>query len=295
MDTKLIPLNRNFIFIQVFYHHGGIKRLERFISDYFELDYEKVKNHLSYLPRDEENDSKFEVETQVDLLLDYEGNTINIELNNNNSLGIKQRNLIYLHKAAAKKYEKGKKTYEIKGKTIQINLNNFKSNQEKLVNKYRLYEEEINILYSETFRIDEVDLTLPLTKDYKYKNEWEEKIGRWCLLFNCNNAVDFKNICDKMLPREESERFVDIMKKLSSDKNYIIMENDREMLRNTIIKETREEGIELGKQEGIELGKQEGIELGVLQTAKKLLKENVDINIISKSTGLSIEEINKLK
>ena len=41
--------------------------------------------------------------------------------------------------------------------------------------------------------------------------------------------------------------------------------------------------------------KEEGIEEGKIEIAKNMLKDNVDINIISKYSGLSVEEINKLK
>ena len=52
---------------------------------------------------------------------------------------------------------------------------------------------------------------------------------------------------------------------------------------------------EIGRREGKEIG----IEIGALeekiQIAKNLLKEKVDMKIISKSTGLSLEKIEKLK
>ena len=45
-----------------------------------------------------------------------------------------------------------------------------------------------------------------------------------------------------------------------------------------------------GKKEGLEEGKKEE----KLQIAKNLKKENIDINLISKVTELSVEEIQKL-
>ena len=50
-------------------------------------------------------------------------------------------------------------------------------------------------------------------------------------------------------------------------------------------------GLENGKEEGIK----EGIEEGTISIAKKLLKMNMKIEDISKATGLSISEIEKLK
>ena len=51
------------------------------------------------------------------------------------------------------------------------------------------------------------------------------------------------------------------------------------------------EGIEKGIAEGMEKGKVEGIK----ESALNMLKENIDIKVISKVTGLDIEEIKTLK
>lgn len=60
----------------------------------------------------------------------------------------------------------------------------------------------------------------------------------------------------------------------------------------------KQKGIEIGQQKGIEIGKQEGIEIGEykanLRIASNLKSQNVPIEIIAQSTGLSIEEIEKL-
>ena len=59
-----------------------------------------------------------------------------------------------------------------------------------------------------------------------------------------------------------------------------------------------EEGKSLGIEEGRALGKAEGKAEGTkekaIEIAKNLIKENVDINIIVKSTGLTKKDIQKL-
>ena len=61
----------------------------------------------------------------------------------------------------------------------------------------------------------------------------------------------------------------------------------REMEYNTLIVEATEKGLK----EGIE----QGIEQNNLEIAKKMLKENIKVETISKITGLTKEEIAKLK
>jgi len=55
-----------------------------------------------------------------------------------------------------------------------------------------------------------------------------------------------------------------------------------------------EAALEKGEKLGVEKGKIEGEKLGIKKTAKNMKDLGVSIEIISKSTGLSIEDINKL-
>ena len=53
-------------------------------------------------------------------------------------------------------------------------------------------------------------------------------------------------------------------------------------------------GIEIGKTEGIEIGKTEGIEIGRITMAKGMLKAGISEDVISKISGLTKEQIEKL-
>ncbi len=78
------------------------------------------------------------------------------------------------------------------------------------------------------------------------------------------------------------ERFEKEVNKLNTDiefTEFLSAEEDNERLKNTLIYEAEEKG----KAEGI------------LAVARNMLKENTDINFISKTTGLSKEEILALK
>ncbi len=59
--------------------------------------------------------------------------------------------------------------------------------------------------------------------------------------------------------------------------------------------EAREEGMRKGRLAGKKEGRQEGMEKGMQAVALNMLKEKADPAFISKITGLSEEEINKLK
>ncbi|MBC6415980.1 MAG: hypothetical protein GDA46_06300 [Bdellovibrionales bacterium] len=66
-----------------------------------------------------------------------------------------------------------------------------------------------------------------------------------------------------------------------------IMENVRESI--------KAEGMQEGLQKGRQEGRQEGLQEGMQKTALNLLKEKVEIAFISKITGFSKEEIEKLQ
>ena len=53
-------------------------------------------------------------------------------------------------------------------------------------------------------------------------------------------------------------------------------------------------GIKKGRAEGEAIGLQKGETLGILKTAKKMKEEGLDVNVISKLTSLSVDEIEKL-
>ena len=64
---------------------------------------------------------------------------------------------------------------------------------------------------------------------------------------------------------------------------------------NSYKEEGLQEGLQKGLQEGLQKGLQQGLYQQAIQTAKNMLKDKVNIKLISKYTNLSIEEINKIK
>ena len=79
---------------------------------------------------------------------------------------------------------------------------------------------------------------------------------------------------------------MDEVKRVNEDpefREFISAEEDNRKIENSIKKELREDGIKEGQ-------KERNIEI-----AKKLLKNKVDISIIVDSTGLTKDEIEKIK
>ena len=79
--------------------------------------------------------------------------------------------------------------------------------------------------------------------------------------------------------------------------------NQIEYARETGREEGREEGHKVGKEEGLKEGKEEGIKEGREEGAKqkscdiaeRMLEKGIDIETISELTGLTAEEVSRLK
>lgn len=65
--------------------------------------------------------------------------------------------------------------------------------------------------------------------------------------------------------------------------------------RNTALREAKEEGISLGIEQGIERGIKQGMKQQKIDIAKKMLKLDINKEIIMEATGLTKEEIEKIE
>jgi len=95
-----------------------------------------------------------------------------------------------------------------------------------------------------------------------------------------NNKLNLESI-------KNPRRCVDFLCKINDE--YIGIE-----MNNNIDNPTIERKILAKKAEAVHIGKKEGIGSNIIKTAKKMLQENLAINIISKCTGLSESERDKV-
>ena len=85
---------------------------------------------------------------------------------------------------------------------------------------------------------------------------------------------------DKLMEKLKDEAI-----ELNNDDDFVKLMSDEEeerLLKNSYI------------QEGFEQGIEQGIEQQTIELTKNMLKENANINFISKITGLSTDEITKI-
>lgn len=172
-----------------------------------------------------------------------------------------------------------------------MNLNNFRFRGKKdvleecYITNIRKLPKDINDfdIYSNKIRIINIYLPNIDKRDYNKLKLYEKLL----LIFNENDEELLNDLSEG---DEIMEKYVKESKEASEKDEVIGMYNEeihKEKLRLAEIDEFRELGHEEGLKEGTQKTKEE--------TAKKMLQDNLDLNIISKYTDLSVEEVEKLK
>lgn len=210
-------------------------------------------------------------------MLDLDDEKINIELSNDPSNGIIDRNIIYACNIHSRSLKYSESNYKNIKRTIQINLNNKHTNKQ-LKETYYLKNEDGKIL-SEKFQIDIVDMVIGNQLCY---TNGETKLARWCKVITSSNEEEFVNALGGLMEQEAKNKLVDEVNKYSSDDEVIALYSAytrEELERNTLILEAEERGIEKSK----------------IEIAKNMLNKNFNINVIEEVTGLTQAQIEELK
>ena len=116
----------------------------------------------------------------------------------------------------------------------------------------------------------------------------------WLVALSSKTFSELYQVISKLLNEDEVKEFMESVIIMSGNEP-ILTEFERQRLEAikemSIIENATNDGKEAGKKEGFEIGKQEN----KIETARKMLEDNLDIKMISKYTGLSSEEIKELK
>lgn len=126
----------------MFQNENRIKYSAKFLSYFIDVEYEDILNNIclakNELDKNREND-KGERCDYVALLSDT---SLNIEVNNNSSLEVLERNMEYAHRLYSKKIRRGEENYQYT-QVIQFNLNNFAfKGNDKIVDIYTVTNDD---------------------------------------------------------------------------------------------------------------------------------------------------------
>ena len=230
--------------------------------------------------------SYYDKRTIVDLIVELEdGTKIAVEMNTNVNKYLIDRNVFYMFKIMSKDMKKGN-LYSKLNKHIQINID-CEGYHKKPIMKYKLIEEECSEVLTDKIEIIRVDLPFYVEKCYNldaskldYKDRFIGLIG-----------IEDRNLASKIIKGDMIME--DIYKKVEdfSDDEEILGAYDAEWHKIETERVVMLDKLEKAEEQGLKQGIEQGIEL----TAQNMLKENVDIEFISKVTGLNINQIKKLE
>ena len=141
-----------------------------------------------------------------------------------------------------------------------------------------------DIILTDKLEIHIIELAKLKDKDSK------EKLKEWCKFIKAPESVEEAT----MKENEEIRKAKEELDKISQDKRERRLAELRE---KAIMDEMaiRDSGYNEGKKYGIEEGLKNGKKIRSIEIAKEMLKENIDLSLVSKITGLSIEELKNIK
>lgn len=157
----------------------------------------------------------------------------------------------------------------------------------KYITKWNIREEE----YQKIILTDVMEIyIIELPKFDRYKGKTDKQLNSWVNFIENPEVVDMKE-------NKEVGKAKKVLEKISQDEHerYLAELRQKYIMDQKAIEDAGfDKGLKAGIQQGMQQGIQQGIQQEKIAIAKNMKNQNIDIKEISKATGLSIEEINKL-
>ncbi|HIU40860.1 MAG TPA: Rpn family recombination-promoting nuclease/putative transposase [Candidatus Aphodocola excrementigallinarum] len=285
---KIVPMIYDKVFKGVLTSKETRGYLTNLISNITGIKREDLINNLVFKNNEQQVTGVSEKKKITDMVVEIKDCVINLEMNKEYYEGLMDRNNEYISKIRESIIYEGE-SYSDVPKIIQINFDNFNyySPDKRVVIKFEMRDE--NGL-KEGVNTESYHVILPNAKE-KYYNEGskDELVRELVIMMAEKNEELEKLIQDNMELRKVGEKIVEISNDERLQGWYDEEEHQRK-IRNSQMESAIKKSWNKGKADGLK----EGIKEGKKEIAKNLLKEGVDIKIISSSTGLSINDINKL-
>ena len=273
------------IFKAIIQHPKFRRLLSLIMSDMINLSPSFIAKNLIFINTELPIENKKEKKKITDILAKVDGSTINIEANRFLKSSTSTKNNIYHHKLAYSHYFSGENIDN--SEVIQINFNMVKKYGNNLFTSFTLKSDDGKYTDEENFKRIHINMANPLEKYYNYGKEQLSKIEKSIVMFQITNKKELKELAKGDEDLMAMAKIIDDLNKnvtlIDLYSKEEINEWQKRVDRNQAIKE------------GIKEGKTKGKAEGKLEIAQNMLNMNMDIEIISKATGLSESEINNLK
>ena len=289
--NELLSPKKDFVFQVLFGEVGSEEITKSFLEAILKEKITKID--LSKNPILRRMDPEGKMGTMDVLAIIDDEMRIDVEMQIAEEKDIIQRLLYYWGRTYIRGIQKAER-YEELDKTIAILITAFEIKGLEELGYYTNWKiietEERKVILTEYMEI----VIIELPKIYKEKRNKEDKLLEWLYFLENPKSEEVRKIMDE---NEGVKKAKEKLEEISQDEimqrinDWKVMGEYREFTKE---KRAKEEGIQEGIKEGIQKGKKEGKRAEKIEIAKKMKKENADIEFIMKVTELSKEEIEKL-
>ena len=280
MSNKLLNPKNDYVFKRLFGSVGNETITKNLLSCILQQNITDVQ--LDCNPILEKNllDDKVGI---LDIKAKIDNTTnIDIEMQVTDHKNIEKRILFYLSKMYTKTIKKSQ-DYSSLEKCIAILITNYNidiiKNIPKYISKWSIREEEYQkIVLTDVMEIYIIELNK--FKDYKEKSN-HNSLNSWIEFIESPEVVDMSN--------KEIQKAKKVLEEISQDEHeqYLAELREKYIMDQKAIEDA-------GYDKGLKAGLEQGITHGIKQIAKKMLNEKIDLDTISRITGLSIQELENL-
>ena len=279
--TKVYTAKNDRVFKSIAHGNNGKVILEAILGNVFDEPVEILEFIPVELPQDTEDERK----KVLDVLVRVGSRIINVEVNAQGLSEVtKIRNLAYLCKLFSKNVSKGQEI-DVETEFLQINfIYNSRVTDKMVLKSYLTHEDGI---YTKNFSIWNV--FIENVEKICYTDAKEREKLRYLLMMD-KTPEELANF----FPDDEIiKMFRGEIVRLNSNAKFIreiSEEEEKEMIHNTELKLSKQEG----KEEGHVEGKAEGIEEKTIDVIKNLLVKHMSIEDIADVVNLSINEVKNI-
>ena len=277
LDEKMdmIPLSYDLVFKSIF--KLNLNLLVDFLNTSLKIEIskdDKIRILDSELPVTNKNERKkmaFIIVSINDKIF------IDIEMNRSKFEYVMERNFNYLDKIATIIFEKGKSIKDINNIQLNLNISPFEEDLEDIIVPYGLLTQKI---YPSNKRL--IIKSLELYSKLYYNEGVKTKEIIWYTMLLARTFSELYKLSKQILDEKEVNKLMEAMIEMSNDE-FILHEWQKDKM-DALVKQNEMEG-----------AKKQGIMENKIEIAKNMLKENMDIQTISKLTNLTETDIQKIK
>ncbi|GHT22823.1 hypothetical protein FACS189419_05910 [Planctomycetales bacterium] len=289
MSKPILSPKSDFIFKLVFGDQRNVDVLADFLQAVLDIppeDYDTLTIIDPNIKRETFDDKAGVLDVK---LKTKSGTIIDIEIQVDSYLPLRERIAYYVSKMITEQIGKGQK-YNVIKRVISVVITDFAvlGSSPDYHHTFRLYDAKHEIELTDLVEIHTLELPkLPIHQD-------GSELWSWLKLFDTQKEEDLTMLAEQ---KPMLRKVVGILQELSQDERARLLYEQQEKWRmdyESSMSNAAQIGLKKGREEGLEKGLEKGLEQGRRETAKKMKADGLSVSTIATYTNLSPEEIETL-